>query len=377
MKKERIYNTQLVETLTRLVETGIIPKPSCYKDSDLTLKSPNLKFEYTHEEVIEIMRCKNDIVYFAETYCKVRDLSTGELHNIVLRDYQKELLENFQNERFNITQSSRQTGITLMHAIEALHSFTFFEDMCIQILDVKACNAIEKLQKIKELQASLPFYMKRGIISNEAKKLVNDHGSRIMAGCYTKNTIIGYNIHQLHIDNFAYLHPEVAQTLYRTLFPVMMASSKSKIIISSTPNGVNHFYELIKKAENDENEFKTQRIYWWQVPGRDKVWKEQEIKNLGSEELFNQEYNLKFFAYDKNKQEDKTIDNSQYKINMDELLKLKTSDEFLYHILCQGLKAYLGAMTEFTHDVEMPGGIFIRTVTPNMLDLLKQYKIIK
>jgi hypothetical protein len=126
-----------------------------------------------------------------------------------------------------------------------------------------------------------------------------DNGCRLIGRTTTKNTGIGFTIHVLYIDEFAHINPSYLDFFYRAIYPTISASSNSKIIITSTPNGMNRFYEIYMDALNGDNTYVPLRVDWWQVPGRDDAWKQMTIANLGSEEDFNQEYGLQFFSSDK------------------------------------------------------------------------------
>lgn len=290
----KVYNSKdISELVTRYYKGEKIPK--IFFRNLPGFRNSKILFEYTVDEIKEISRCKKDIIYFAEKYCKILDPTTGNYSNIVLHDYQKDFLLSIESEKYNIVNTSRQVGITLIESIYLLHTFIFSTDRTILIIENKLDIAIEKLQKIKNMYELLPFFMKTGIISSNKRLFNGENLTRIKVSAATKQLAIGYTINDLYLGNLSHVRPSITEPMFKSIIPCMTAMKDSKIVITSTPNGFNYFYKLFQDAEANKNSFKPHRIYWWQVPGRDEAWKENEIKNLGSQEAFEQEYNLKFF----------------------------------------------------------------------------------
>lgn len=294
--KDQIYTTELIEEILVNHFRGKRPIPSIYYNGQIGLRKAGILFKHTNEEIVEITKCQKDILYFAENYCKILDPKSGKKRNIVLRSYQKDLLLSFQKDRFNIAAISRQVGMTIVETISLLHSFLFSFDRAAVLIDVKRDIAVEKLKKVKEMYRNIPFYMQSGIITSNAKTFRNEACNTIKIETATKHPI-EYEIHDLYIGNFAYIRPSILENIYNSIIPCTAAVKDSRVIITSTPNGYNKFTELLNQAENGENNYKAHRVYWWQVPGRDESWKEQEIKKLGSQEAFEQEYELKFIKF--------------------------------------------------------------------------------
>jgi len=157
-------------------------------------------------------------------------------------------------------------------------------------------TAQELMDKIKTIIRHLPFFLKPGINVYNVMTMNFDNGCRIMAKTTTKSSSIGFTIHFLYMDEFAHINPNFISTFFRSVFPTISSSKISRVIITSTPNGQNKFYEIYSAALAGENEFNPIRVDWWQVPGRDEEWKRKEIANLGSEDDFNQEYGNQFLA---------------------------------------------------------------------------------
>lgn len=296
-----IWTTARVEQLLKDVEDGVIDiktiKNSPFKDNDPVWKKANLIFEYTPEEVEEIRKCKNDILYFANHYAQT--MTDDGIQQITLRDYQEEILLSFKENRMNILNASRQIGKSVMAAIFIAWFLIFNTEKNVLTVANIATTTKEVMDKIKSILEHLPFFMKPGCVSNNVMSMKFDNGCRLIGRTTTKNTGIGFTVHLLYIDEFAHINPSYLNFFYRAIYPTISAStSKSKIIITSTPNGMNKFYEIYMDALAGKNQYTPLRVDWWQVPGRDDAWKKYTIADLGSEEDFNQEYGLQFFSSD-------------------------------------------------------------------------------
>jgi Terminase large subunit, T4likevirus-type, N-terminal len=296
-----IWNTQKINQLLEDYENGMIDiktlKNSPFKDNDPVWKKANIVYEYTPEELEEIKRCKADPVYFASKYAQV--MTEDGIQQITLRDYQEEIIRSFKDNRFNCLMASRQIGKTVMSGVFIAWYLIFHTDKNVLAVANVASTTKEVLDKIKSVLENVPFFLKPGCISNNVMSLKFDNGCRLIGRTTTKNTGIGFTIHVLYIDEFAHINPAYLDFFYRAIYPTISASSNSKVIITSTPNGMNRFYEIYMDAINGLNTYTPLRVDWWQVPGRDDEWKKMTIANLGSEEDFNQEYGLQFFSSDK------------------------------------------------------------------------------
>lgn len=296
-----IWTTEKVNKLLDDFENGAIDiktiKNSPFKDNDPVWKKANIVFEYTPEELEEIRKCKNDPVYFASNYAQV--MTEDGIQQIKLRDYQEEIVQSFKDNRFNCLMASRQIGKTVMSGVFIAWYLVFHTDKNVLAVANVASTTKEVLDKIKSVLENLPFFLKPGCISNNVMSLKFDNGCRLIGRTTTKNTGIGFTIHVLYIDEFAHINPSYLDFFYRAIYPTISASTNSKVIITSTPNGMNRFYEIYMDAINGQNTYVPLRVDWWQVPGRDEEWKKMTIANLGSEEDFNQEYGLQFFSSDK------------------------------------------------------------------------------
>lgn len=295
-----IWTTEKVNKLLDDIEDGVMDvkslKHSPFKDNEPAWKKANLIFEYTPDEVEEIRRCKSDVLYFANAYAQV--MTEDGIQQIVLRDYQEEILYAFDKNRFSILDASRQIGKSVMAAIYIAWTLIFQTDKNVLTVANIATTTKEVMDKIKSILENLPFFLKPGCVSNNVMSMRFDNGCRLIGRTTTKNTGIGFAIHLLYIDEFAHINPSYLNFFYRAIYPTISASTQSKIIITSTPNGMNKFYEIYMDALEGKNNYTPLRVDWWQVPGRDDQWKKDTIADLGSEEDFNQEYGLQFFSSD-------------------------------------------------------------------------------
>ena len=172
----------------------------------------------------------------------------------------------------------------------------FNHDKNAMILANVGDTAEELMDKIKHIIKGLPFFLKPGMQVNNVMSMRFDNGCRILAKTTTKTSGIGFTIHFLYMDEFAHINPNFIEAFFRSTYPTVSSSKVSRIIITSTPNGMNKFYEIYQLALEGKNSFNPIRVDWWQVPGRDEEWRQKEIANLGSEELFNQEYGNQFLS---------------------------------------------------------------------------------
>jgi hypothetical protein len=263
-------------------------------DSNINYRRGNIVFEYTDEEMQHIKRCATDILYFAENFATV--MTDKGLQRIELRDYQKDMLVNFVNNRFNVCLASRQIGKTICSSIFIAWYVLFNYDKNALILSNKGATTKEIIDKVKAILENLPFFLKPGMLKNDVMNMKFDNGCRIVGQSTTGKAGIGFTIHLLFLDEFAHIHHSFVDSFYENVYPTLSSSKVSRIIITSTPNGYNKFFEIYDAADKRQNEISSFRVDWWQVPGRDEKWKSQEVKNLGSEEAFNRQYGNQFMA---------------------------------------------------------------------------------
>jgi hypothetical protein len=273
-EKQMVFTTKLVDDATDKINDGIVIKryQNPWLKSEVGLRRAGVTFRMSGDEQQEYVRCALDVHYFVEKYCKVKR-EDGSIGNILLRDYQKEILDNFVNSRFNILMASRQVGKTISSAIFMLHKILFDNDKNIMIVANKGDTAVEIVDKIKSIYSLLPFFLKPGIKTWNQKSLTFENGCRIKTSARTKTPAIGFTIDVLYLDEFAHIPSNIIEPYYTAAFPTTAAVQNSKIIITSTPNGMNLFHKLLTDAERPDgdpqkNNYKAMRVYWYQVPGR-------------------------------------------------------------------------------------------------------------
>jgi hypothetical protein len=290
-----VWSTKNVNDLILAMDQGYKPKVAMpFYEGKQFLRRGNIVFEYTDEEIAELAKCANDIVYFAETYAVV--MTDDGVQKVKLRDYQKQLLRDFQDNRFNVVLASRQMGKTVTASIFNAWYLTFNFDKTTLLLANKSDSTKEIIDKAKVVIENLPFYMKPGILKYDVMNVRADNGCRLVGQSTTAKSGIGFTIHNLYLDEFAHVHPTIVDSFYENVYPTLSASKVSRINITSTPNGFNKFYEIFADAEKGQNAYKATRIDWWQHPDRDDEWYKRELGNLGSEEAFNRQYGNEFVS---------------------------------------------------------------------------------
>jgi len=325
-KEEKFSNFWSTAKVDQLVydaeENGIDYKDvdNPFHENDPELRKGNILFEYTEWELEEIQKCAADVVYFANTYCHV--MTDEGIRQILLRDYQVQILNQYQYHRKNVFVSPRQSGKTITSSIFLLWYLLFNFEKNAMIMANIGDTAAELMDKIKVIMKGLPFFLKPGLVVYNVMTMKFDNGCRIMAKTTTKTSSIGYTIHMLYMDEFAHINPNFINQFFKSVYPTISSSQISRVIITSTPNGMNKFFEIYKGAVEGENEFNPIRVEWWQVPGRDEEWKRKEIAALGSEEDFNQEYGCQFLS------------SSRLLLDSNTLKRLKSTEEqFVFHEL--------------------------------------------
>lgn len=286
-----IWSTKSIELAYKALKDGYSLRKSPFFRGNISLRKANLNFQYTQEELEEIIKCKNDIIYFANKYCYLKT-ETGKRH-IILRPYQEKLLRNYQNNRFNITLASRQIGKTTTTAIFATWYTCFNVDKTFGIVAQREKTAAEVFAKVKSIVEYLPFFLKPGAYNFSTSNYSFDNGCQAVYRVASIDCLQGGTIDCLYIDEFAYIRNSKAREFWVNVYPTISSMKNSKIFITSTPNGKNLFFELWQKAIEHKNTFVPFRVDYWQVPGHDAAWVAQEKANIG-EEGFAQQYGLSF-----------------------------------------------------------------------------------
>ena len=262
------------------------------------LGNPNVKRDgvqeqWTPEKLQEYKRCMDDPIYFAERYVKVISLDQG-LVDFKLYPYQQDMFKQFNEHRFNVVLACRQSGKSISACAYLLWFALFKPEKTVAILANKGATAREMLSRITLMLENIPFFLQPGCKALNKGSLEFSNNSRIFAAATSVSSIRGLSVNLLYLDEFAFV--ERASEFYTSTYPVVSAGKDTKVIITSTANGIgNMFYKIWEGALQEVNEFKSFRVDWWDVPGRDEEWKKQTIANT-SQLQFDQEFGNTFFG---------------------------------------------------------------------------------
>jgi len=258
------------------------------------LKKANTPIEFTEEQIIEFLKCKEDPVYFARNYIKIVSLDHG-LVPFEMYPFQEKLIQNFHKNRFNICKMPRQTGKSTTCVSYLLHYAVFNDNVNIAILANKASTARDLLGRLQLAYENLPKWMQQGIISWNKGSLELENGSKISSNSTSSSAVRGGSYNVIFLDEFAFIPNHIADDFFASVYPTISSGQSTKVIIVSTPRGMNHFYRMWHDAEKGKNEYMPTDVHWSEVPGRDAVWKEQTIANT-SEAQFKVEFECEFLG---------------------------------------------------------------------------------
>ena len=258
------------------------------------LKKANIQIDFSQEEIQEVVRCSKDIVYFCETYQKIISIDEG-LMPFEPYEYQKEIMHSVNENRFVICKMPRQTGKTTTMVAVMLHYALFNPDFNIAILANKAATAREILGRLQLAYENLPWFLQQGIVEWNKGSIILENGSKIFASSTSASAIRGMSINLVYLDEFAFVPSTVQDEFFSSVYPTISSGRSSRVLITSTPNGMNMFYKLWHDAEKGFNDYATVSVNWWDVPGRDEEWKAQTIRNT-SEKQFAVEFECEFLG---------------------------------------------------------------------------------
>ena len=258
------------------------------------LKKANVPHDWTKEEIQEYIKCKEDPVYFALNYVKIVQVDEG-LIPFRMYDFQKDLVNKFHNNRFNIAKLPRQTGKSTVVVSYLLHYALFNDSANIGILANKASTARDLLGRLQTAYENLPKWLQQGVIAWNKGSMELENGSKIMAASTSASAVRGMSFNIIFLDEFAFVPNHIADDFFSSVYPTISSGQRTKVIIISTPYGMNHFYKLWVDAQNKRNNYIWTEVHWSEVPGRDAKWKEETIKNT-SERQFTQEFECEFLG---------------------------------------------------------------------------------
>ena len=258
------------------------------------LKKANTKIEFTAEQIQEFIKCKEDPVYFALNYIKIVNVDEG-LVPFKMWPFQEGLIRKFHENRFNICMMPRQTGKSTTSVSYLLHYAVFNDNVNIGILANKASTARDLLARLQTAYENLPKWMQQGILAWNKGSLELENGSKILAASTSAAAVRGMTFNILFLDEFAFVPNHIADDFFSSVYPTISSGKSTKIIIVSTPKGMNHFYRMWHDAERGANEYVPTQVHWSEVPGRDEKWREQTVKNT-SEQQFKVEFECEFLG---------------------------------------------------------------------------------
>lgn len=257
-----------------------------FYNGNIKIKKTGIAQAFTPEQVEEYIKCKNDIIYFVTKYCKIIALGKG-LQLLDLYEFQKRMITAYDQKRFVINLLPRQMGKSTAVAAYLMHYVLFNEHKTVGILANKAPTAREILNRIKRMFENLPLWMQPGVKTWNKGDIELGNGSVIMAASTSSDSIRGFSMDMIFLDEFAHVDGQVE--FWESTYPVISSGDESKVIITSTPKGMDLFHKIFSEAENGLNDFYPIKVHWSEHPRRDEKWKQTTLKNIGQEQ-FEQEF---------------------------------------------------------------------------------------
>ena len=266
---------------------------TAYKSNPL-LKQRGVSIDFTKEQVQEVIRCSQDPEYFLNQYIKVISLDEGivPFHPY---PFQQELIQSFHNNRFTICKLPRQSGKSVTVTAYLIHQALFRDNINIAILANKRETSYELMAKLQTSYENLPTWIQQGVLAWNKGSIELENGSRITASSTSSSAVRGFSYNIVFLDEFAFVPTNIAEEFFSSVYPTISSGKSTKVIIVSTPNGMNHFYKLWHDAERKKNSYNAIEAHWSEVPGRDEKWKQETIANT-SDSQFQQEFECDFIG---------------------------------------------------------------------------------
>ena len=267
--------------------------------SDAYLGNPNLKkvntpVEFTKDNIKEYKKCEKDPIYFMMNYVQVVSLDDG-LVPFKMWDFQKHIVRTIHDNRFTICKLPRQSGKSTTTISYLLHYALFNPNSNIAILANKSSTARDILGRLQLAYENLPKWMQQGVINWNKGNIELENKSTIVAAATSSSAIRGGSFNIIFLDEFAFVPANIAEMFFSSVYPTISSGKKTKMIIVSTPHGMNMYYKLWQDAINKQNDYVPIEVHWSEVPGRDEKWKETTIRNT-SPEQFSQEFECEFLG---------------------------------------------------------------------------------
>ena len=258
------------------------------------LKKSNVPVEWTKKQILEYQKCMENPIYFIKNYIKIVSLDEG-LVPFKMYDFQEDIVDKIHNDRFTICKMPRQSGKSTTMVSYILHYVLFNPNMNVAILANKAATARDILGRLQLAYENLPKWLQQGVVSWNKGSVDLENGSRVVASSTSSSAVRGGSYNMIFLDEFAFVPTNVAEDFFSSVYPTISSGKTTKVIIVSTPNGMNLFYKLWVDAENKRNSYNIIDVHWSQVPGRDEKWRTETIANT-SEEQFRREFDCEFLG---------------------------------------------------------------------------------
>ena len=267
--------------------------------SDFYLGNPNLKnvaqkINWTEDNLTEYMLCKEDSEHFIRNFVKIIHVDRG-LVSFEMYDYQKDMVHKFNDNRFVICKMPRQTGKSTTIIAFLLHYVLFNENVNVAILANKGAVARELLSRLQLAYEHLPKWLQQGVVIWNKGNIELENGSKILASATSGSAVRGSSFNIIFLDEFAHVPSNIAEQFFTSVYPTISSGESTKVLIVSTPLGMNMFYKMWADALEKRNNYVPVEVHWSQVPGRDEKWKQETIKNT-SEVQFTQEFECEFIG---------------------------------------------------------------------------------
>jgi len=258
------------------------------------LKKSSTPIEWTPDLIKEYAKCAADPVYFAKKYIKIVHVDRG-LIPFDMYDYQAEIVEKITKNRRVAVLTARQSGKTTTAVAVILHYILFNEYKTVAILANKGDSAREVLGRVQLAYEALPKWLQQGVEEWNKGNITLENGCKIYAGTTSSSAIRGKSIAFLYLDEVAFI--EGYDDFFASVYPTISSGEETKLLMTSTPNGLNHFWKTCKGAEEGKNGYEFVKVMWYDVPGRGEKWKQETLEALDfDDEKFNQEYCCQFLG---------------------------------------------------------------------------------
>ena len=268
-------------------------------DQNQYLGNPNLKktntpVEFTKENIIEYGKCAEDPLYFIKNYVQIVSLDHG-LVPFEMYGFQEGMVSTMHDNRFSIFKLPRQSGKSTIIISYLLHYALFNPNVNIAVLANKSITARDILGRLQLAYENLPKWMQQGIIAWNKGNIELENGSKIIAAATSSSAIRGGSYNIIFLDEFSFVPSNVAEQFFASVYPTITSGQNTKVIIVSTPHGMNMFYKIWVDAQERRNDYIATEVHWSEVPGRDEEWKKETIRNT-SESKFNAEFECEFLG---------------------------------------------------------------------------------